>query len=39
MTVDNGIVVSYVHNKISDGLGKIGALVGIESTGVKTLQF
>lgn len=35
MTVDNGIVASYVHNKISDGLGKIGVLVGIESTGEK----
>ena len=35
MTVDNGIVASYVHNKISDGLGKIGVLVGIESTGDK----
>lgn len=35
MTVDNGIVASYVHNKISDGLGKIGVLVGIESAGDK----
>lgn len=36
LSVNNGIVASYVHNKISDGLGKIGVLVGIESTGDKS---
>jgi elongation factor Ts len=29
----NGIVSSYVHNRVADGLGKIGVLVAIESTG------
>jgi len=33
--VDNGVVASYVHNSISDGLGKIGVLVALESTGDK----
>ena len=31
----NGVVASYVHNAISDGLGKIGVLVALESTGDK----
>lgn len=33
MQVENGVVASYVHNAISEGLGKIGVLVGLESTG------
>jgi elongation factor Ts len=33
VTVSNGIVASYVHNKIAPSLGKIGVLVAIESTG------
>lgn len=33
LSVENGIVSDYVHNKISDGLGKIGVLVALESTG------
>lgn len=32
----NGIVASYVHNAISEGLGKIGVLVALESSGDKT---
>ena len=31
LSVNKGVVASYVHNKISDKLGKIGILVGIES--------
>lgn len=36
VSVSDGIVVPYIHNAISDGLGKIGVLVGLESTGDKT---
>jgi len=35
LCVDNGIVVGYVHNKLADGLGKIGVLVALESGGDK----
>ncbi|MFN3869382.1 MAG: translation elongation factor Ts [Hyphomicrobiaceae bacterium] len=31
--VSSGLVASYVHGKIVDGLGKIGVLVGLETTG------
>ncbi|MBT3239073.1 MAG: elongation factor Ts [Rhodospirillaceae bacterium] len=31
LSVDNGVVVSYVHNAINSGLGKIGVLVGLSS--------
>lgn len=33
--VTDGVVVSYVHTSIVPGLGKIGVLVGLESTGDK----
>jgi elongation factor Ts len=33
LSVSKGAIGSYVHNSISDGLGKIGVLVGLESTG------
>ena len=33
LSVDNGAVVAYVHNKSADNMGKIGVLVAIESTG------
>jgi len=33
LSVENGVVASYVHNQIVDGLGKIGVLVALESTG------
>jgi len=36
LSVKNGVVASYVHNKIADNLGKIGILVGIESTADKS---
>lgn len=35
LSVKDGVIASYVHNKISDNLGKIGILVGLESTGDK----
>ena len=35
LTVKDGVVAGYVHNKIADGLGKIGVLVALESTGDK----
>ncbi len=31
--VTNGVVASYIHNALMPGLGKIGVLVAIESTG------
>ena len=33
--VSEGVVAPYVHNKIADDLGKIGALVALESSGDK----
>jgi elongation factor Ts len=33
LDVKNGIVASYTHNKVVDGLGKIGVIVALESTG------
>ena len=33
LEVASGVVGSYVHNAISDGLGKIGVIVALESTG------
>ena len=35
LQVNDGVVVSYVHNAAAAGLGKIGVLVGLESTGDK----
>jgi elongation factor Ts len=32
VSVNNGSVVSYVHNATADGLGRIGVLVALEST-------
>ena len=31
--VSSGVVASYIHNALADGLGKIGVLVALESTG------
>ncbi len=31
--VGKGVIGSYVHNAITDGLGKIGVIVGLESAG------
>ena len=33
LSVDGGVVAAYIHNKIADGLGKIGVLVALESAG------
>ncbi len=33
LSVDKGVVVSYIHNQIVPGLGRIGVLVGLESEG------
>jgi elongation factor Ts len=35
LTVDQGVVASYVHAPLAPGLGKIGVLVGLQSTGDK----
>ena len=35
MSVDNGVVATYIHNAIADGIGKIGVLVALESSGDK----
>lgn len=35
LTVNEGVVATYVHNSVADGLGKIGVLVAIETTGDK----
>ena len=32
LQVNDGVVVSYVHNAVAPGLGKIGVLVALEST-------
>jgi elongation factor Ts len=36
LEVDKGIVASYIHNAIADGLGKIGVLIALESDGDAT---
>jgi elongation factor Ts len=33
LSVNQGVVASYMHNSVTDGLGKIGVLVGLESSG------
>ena len=35
LQVENGVVATYIHSAISAGLGKIGVLVALESTGDK----
>jgi elongation factor Ts len=35
LSVSNGAVAAYMHNAVVPGLGKIGVLVGLESTGDK----
>jgi len=35
LSVDEGVVSAYVHNKSADGMGKIGVLVALESSGDK----
>ena len=33
LSVGTGIIANYVHNSVEEGLGKIGVLVALESTG------
>jgi len=33
LSVSKGVVASYVHNSVADGLGKIGVIVALESAG------
>lgn len=35
LKVDKGVVAAYIHNAVSDGLGKIGVLVSLETEGDK----
>ena len=35
LSIASGVVADYMHNKAADGLGKIGVLVALESTGDK----
>jgi len=36
LSVNDGVVASYLHNVAADGLGKIGVLVALESSGDKS---
>lgn len=33
LDVEKGVIASYVHNQVTEGLGKIGVLVALESAG------
>ena len=35
LSVKDGVIASYVHGAVTDGLGKMGVLVALESTGAK----
>lgn len=35
LSVDDGLVATYVHNAVADGLGKLGVIVAVKSTGNK----
>ncbi len=35
LAVGDGVIADYMHNKVSDGLGKIGVLIALESKGDK----
>ncbi|WP_062233075.1 translation elongation factor Ts [Aureimonas sp. N4] len=35
LSVSNGVVATYIHNQVVEGLGKMGVLVAIESDGDK----
>ena len=39
LKVTDGVIADYVHNKVADGLGKIGVLVALESKGDKPALF
>jgi elongation factor Ts len=36
LEVEDGVVASYIHGAVGPGLGRIGVLVGLKSTGDKT---
>ncbi|MBA9082392.1 MULTISPECIES: translation elongation factor Ts [Bartonella] len=35
LSVKNGVVATYIHNSVADGLGKLGVIVAIETSGDK----
>lgn len=35
LSVEDGVVATYIHNAVADGLGKLGVLVALKSTGDK----
>ena len=35
LTVTDGVVAGYIHNAVTDGMGKIGVLIALESAGDK----
>ena len=37
LSVSDGVVAGYMHNKVANDLGKIGVLVALESTGDKAI--
>jgi elongation factor Ts len=37
ISVKDGVIGSYVHNTVKPGMGKLGVLVGLESTGDKAV--
>jgi elongation factor Ts len=39
LKVSDGVVADYVHNRVTDGMGKIGVLVALESKGDKPALF
>ena len=39
VSVKDGVVADYIHNRVADGLGKIGVLVALESAGDKPTLF
>ena len=39
LAVKEGVVADYVHNRVADGLGKIGVLVALESAGDEPTLF
>ena len=39
VAVGDGVVADYIHNRVADGLGKIGVLVALESAGDKPTLF
>ncbi len=39
LEVTDGVIADYVHNKVAEGLGKIGVIVALESKGDKPTLF